>query len=78
MNNLFWQPQDGERVMLKPAVAASWPFDVERKAPFIASKCNAQLQLCWITPEDARRRWHSAPIQFQYLMPMEAQHDPLG
>lgn len=69
MHDMFWQPQNGERVMLKPIPASRWPFAVERDKPFVASLCNPAQQACWITPDDPKRRWHSSPIQMSDLLP---------
>lgn len=72
MHDMFWSPAQGDLVQLKPATAAMWPFHVERDKPFLVQQINQPLSAAWITPEDKKRRWHSAPIQVSELMPVKA------
>ena len=78
MNDLFWLPQAGEHVTLKPAAAAMWPFEVERDKPFLVVQCNPVQQTCWITPADKQRRWHSSLILMSELVPTSNDKAKLG
>jgi hypothetical protein len=72
MHDIFWSPANGDLVQLKPAAAALWPFHVERDKPFLVQHIDMKHATAWITPEDKKRRWHSAPTQVDELMPFEA------
>lgn len=71
LQDMFWQPQKGELVRLKPEAAAQWPFKVECEKDFLVTHGTSELDQCWITPADTKRRWHSGPIMIDLLMPSE-------